>query len=208
MNKDEKDTECSTAQCKPLDKNYWNERWEKGETGWDMRKASPAIVEYMQQYTNKEAAILIPGCGNAYEAEFLLASGFRNITLIDIAPKAVQLLKEKFFGKTGVNVLCEDFFQHQGRYDLMIEQTFFCAIAPVRRKEYAQKVASLLNPNGKIVGVLFDRQFHQPFPPFGGSPCQYKLIFEPYFTIRTMDQCYNSILPRAKSEVFINFVKK
>jgi len=209
MSKEEKDLQCCTAQCQnPLGQNYWNERWEKGETSWDMRQSSPAITAYMAQYTNKNAAILIPGCGNAYEAEFLIANGFTNITLIDIAPKAIETVKEKFADKPQVNVLCEDFFNHQGNYDLIIEQTFFCAIPPNRRKEYAEKTASLLSQNGKIIGVLFDKQFNHPFPPFGGCLCEYKPIFGPHFTIKTMNECYNSIPPRAKSEVFINLIKK
>jgi len=67
---------------------------------------------------------------------------------------------------------------------------------------------STFNFNGKIIGVLFEKQFDQPFPPFGGCPCEYKPIFEPHFVIKTMDECYNSIPPRAKSEVIINLIKK
>jgi len=209
MNKDEKELQCCITQCEnQLDQNYWNERWQKNETGWDMGQASTAIVEYMAQFPNKNARILIPGCGNAYEAEFLVANGFTNITLIDIAPKAVEALQEKFAEIPQVTVLCEDFFNHKGCYELIIEQTFFCAIPPFRRKEYVEKTATLLNENGKIIGVLFDKQFKQPFPPFGGCPCEYKPIFEPHFTIKTMDECYNSIPSRANAEVFINLIKK
>ena len=162
----------------------------------------------MQQYPHKNAAILIPGCGNAYEAEYLVTNGFTNITLIDISPKAAELLKQKFTNTTQVKVLCEDFFHHRGKYDIIIEQTFFCAIPPYRRKEYAQKAASLLNKDGKIIGVLFDKKFDKPGPPFGGCPCEYKPIFESHFIIKVMNECYNSIKPRAGSEVFINLVKK
>lgn len=209
MDKKEKDIQCCVTQCEtPLDQSYWNTRWENSETGWDIGQASPAITEYMKQYPDRNAAILIPGCGNAYEAEYLVASGFTDITLIDIAPKAVETLKEKFSGTPQVKVLCGDFFGHEGKYDLIIEQTFFCAIPPGRRKAYAQKTASLLHENGKIIGVLFDKQFDQPFPPFGGCPCEYIPIFEPHFIINTMDGCYNSIPPRKGSEVFINLIKK
>ena len=107
------------------DQTYWNTRWEKGETGWDIGYAAPAITEYMLQYPDKKAAILIPGCGNAYEAEWLAQQGFTNITVIDIAPKAVARLKEKFQHLLSVKIFCEDFFHHHGKYDLIIEQTFF-----------------------------------------------------------------------------------
>ncbi len=192
----------------PIDQNYWNQRWQKSETGWDIGQASPAITEYMSQYSHKNAAILIPGCGNAYEAEFLISNGFTNITLIDIASKAVERLNEKFADKLQVKVMCEDFFEHNGNYDLIIEQTFFCAIQLNRRKEYAKKTASILNTNGKIIGVLFNKEFNQPLPPFGGSPDEYKPLFEPYFSIKTMEECFNSISPRARSEVFVNLIKR
>ncbi len=209
MSKKVKDISCCETHCEnPLDQNYWNERWQKNETGWDMGKASPAIITYMEQYPNKNANILIPGCGNAYEAEFLLKNNFTNITLIDIAPKVVEKLKEKFSDKPEIKILNEDFFEHIGLYDLIIEQTFFCAIPIEKRKEYAEKSVTLLNKNGKIIGLLFDKNFNQPYPPFGGSPCEYKPIFEPFFNIKTMDECYNSIDPRKGFEVFINLHKK
>lgn len=209
MSQQEKDIQCCVNQCdKQLDQAYWNERWQKQETGWDMGQASPPITEYMAQYPNKAARILIPGCGNAYEAEFLVNNGFTNITLIDIAPEAVERLKAKFADHATVRVLCEDFFEHQGQYDLIIEQTFFCAIPPAKRIAYAQRAAALLSDKGKVVGLLFNRQFHQPHPPFGGDTAEYIPVFEPHFSVDTMAECYNSIPPRAKSEVFINLVKK
>lgn len=209
MDKQEKDVQCCVTQCdKPLDQEYWDAQWRSGKTGWDVGYASPAITQYMEQYPDKNAAILIPGCGNAYEAAYLAENGFTNITLIDIAPKAVELLQEKFAGTKAVRVLCGDFFDHCGNYDLLIEQTFFCAIPPGRRKEYAQKAASLLNKNGKIIGLLFDRTFEEQGPPFGGCPCEYKPVFESSFVVKAMDKCNNSIPPRAHAEVFINLVKK
>lgn len=209
MSKEVNNSLSSTSQVEnSLDQNYWNERWQKKETGWDMGQPSPAIVTYMEQYTNKNAAILIPGCGNAYEAEYLLKNGFTNITLIDIAPKAVEALKEKFADNPQVKVICDDFFNHNGHYDLIIEQTLFCAIPVERRREYAEKTATLLNDNGKIIGLLFNKNFNQPFPPFGGHLSEYKPVFEPHFNINTMNECYNSIAPRKGAEVFINLVKK
>jgi SAM-dependent methyltransferase len=191
-----------------LDQTYWNSRWKKEETGWDIGMPSPAITEYILQYTNNDAAILIPGCGNAHEADFLIENGFKNITLIDIAPEAVERIKKRFEGKTQVRILCEDFFKHNGEYDLIIEQTFFCAIHPSKRNEYAQKTASLLKNKGKIIGVLFDKNFEQQGPPFGGCSSEYKSIFNPYFEIKKIESCYNSIIPRKGCELFIIMIKK
>ncbi len=191
-----------------LDQNFWNQQWENRETGWDIGYSSPPIEDYMKQYSDKNAKILIPGCGNAYEAEFLLKNGFTNITILDIAPKAVEILQEKFKNNPEIRVILGDFFEHQEKYDLIIEQTFFCAISPLQRKDYVKKSAELLNENGRIIGVLFNKIFEKAGPPFGGNTAEYQFIFKKYFDIQTLEPCYNSIDARAGSEVFINLKKK
>jgi SAM-dependent methyltransferase len=191
-----------------LDKNFWNNRWLNNQTGWDIGFPSPAIIEYFKQYTNKQAKILIPGCGNAYEAEYLVENGYNNITLLDIAPKAAEILKEKFKNKPQVNIICGDFFQHNEKYDIIIEQTFFCTLYPENRNRYIEAATTLLNTNGKIIGLLFNKIFEQDGPPFGGNKEEYQQIFKPNFTIKTMNLCYNSILPRSGSELFITLIKK
>lgn len=191
-----------------LDEKYWNARWQNAETGWDIGYAAPAITKYVDGIKDKNIAILIPGCGNAYEAAYLIEQGFTHITLIDFAPKAVEHLQEKFGDNASIKIINGDFFEHEGSYDLILEQTFFCAILPNRRIDYAQKMQELLKVNGSLVGVLFDRDFGNPTPPFGGNKAEYLAIFEPYFTIEKMETCYNSIQPRAETELFINFNKK
>jgi SAM-dependent methyltransferase len=191
-----------------LDASFWNQRWATGQTGWDIGYASPPITTYMEQYQNKNAAILIPGCGNAYEAEYLAANDFTNITLVDISAEAVAGLKEKFKASPQVKIICEDFFQHQGKYDLIIEQTFFCAQVKERRHEYVRKMAALLNDNGQLTGILFGVHFENPGPPFGGDKEEYITIFGLYFQIKKMEPCYNSIAPRSGTELFIQLIKK
>lgn len=191
-----------------IEKNYWQERWENQQTGWDIGYPSPAITDYLKTVEDKNCSILIPGCGNAYEAEYLLRNGFQDITLIDIAPKAVELLKNKFRNDPQIKVILGNFFEHEGRYDYLLEQTFFCAILPSFREDYVKKASELLSLNGRVVGVLFNKTFENPGPPFGGTTTEYQKLFEPYFHIQKMEECYNSIAPRQGSEVFINLKVK
>ena len=191
-----------------LDKDYWEEKWSSQKTGWDIGYSSPAIEEYILQYPTKEASILIPGCGNAYEVEFLWSRGFSNITVLDISTTAVQILRDKYQDKKGVTVICEDFFNHHSKYDLVIEQTFFCALHPDLRPQYAEKMHELLNENGRIIGLMFNRNFEKEGPPFGGNIPEYQDLFRNYFQIQKMEECYNSIEARKGSEVFINLKKQ
>ncbi|HOZ86020.1 MAG TPA: methyltransferase domain-containing protein [Niabella sp.] len=188
-----------------LDARYWNQRWKTGQTGWDMGYASPPITAYLSGYKNKEAAILIPGCGNAYEAAWMVSNGFTDITLVDIAQEAVEKLKQRFKHRTEIKIFCEDFFSHQGTYDLIVEQTFFCAQVLDRRREYVAQMASLLKADGKVAGVLFGVQFENPGPPFGGNILEYETLFDTHFSIVRLEPCTNSIPERAGTELIFEF---
>lgn len=193
-----------------LDDQYWSERYVNQQTRWDIGDVAPALKNYFDQLSDKNLAILIPGCGNAHEAEYLLEQGFTDITLIDISEVLVNALQEKlriFIEKGFVEVIHQDFFQHSGSYDLIIEQTFFCAIDPSFRPNHANKMSELLKPKGKLVGLLFDCHFDGG-PPFGGSKAEYQTYFEPYFELKVFEKCYNSIPPRAGNELFLIGLKK
>lgn len=194
---------------KTLDENYWSERYAGNDTGWDLNGISTPLKEYFDQLTDKDIAILIPGCGSSYEAAYLLQLGFTNITLIDIAAVLCNKLRKQFHSNldTEIKIICDDFFQHNSQYDLIIEQTFFCALDPSLRKEYAAHMHQLLRPGGKLTGVLFNRHF-EGGPPFGGNEAEYGQLFEPFFEIAKMEPCYNSIAPRSGTELFFQLINK
>ena len=96
-----------------------------------------------------------------------------------------------------------DFFAFQGNFDLIVEQTFFCALNPSLRKAYVEKMKSLLIPSGKLVGVMFNLPEKVDGPPFGGSIKEYHSLFSKHFNSISIEPCYNSIEPRQGNEVFI-----
>jgi SAM-dependent methyltransferase len=195
---------------KELNDDYWSERYAAAQTGWDLTAVSSPLKAYIDQLQNKSLRILIPGCGNAHEAEYLLSEGFGNITLIDISEILVNNIKFKYseyIENSKLNVLHDDFFIHSGEYDLILEQTFFCALTPDLREDYTKKMSEWLAPNGRLVGVMFNREFDGG-PPFGGSAEEYRTYFEPYFEFKTFEPCYNSVPPRQGAELFVNLLKK
>jgi SAM-dependent methyltransferase len=201
------DLNCCVTSCdKPLDQAYWDAQYKTKATGWDLGIVSPPIQEFVDTIQDKNSAILIPGGGNSYEAEYLLQQGFTNITVIDIAPTLVEVLQQKFVNHPNIKIILGDFFEHQGQYDWIIEQTFFCALPPTMRPKYVWKMHQLLAPKGKIVGLLFNRDFEEG-PPFGGNKVEYSNLFSGAFTIQKMEVCSNSVAPRANSELFIELEK-
>ncbi len=198
---------CCVVTCdQPLDQTYWDNQYQSETTNWDLGEISPSIKSYVDTIENKEIAILIPGCGNSYEAEYLLNQGFSNITVIDISPILVAHLKVKFKDNQNIKIILGDFFQHQDTYDLIIEQTFFCAIPPSLRQRYVWKMDQLLNKRGKLAGLLFNRDF-EVGPPFGGNQTEYELLFKNAFIFNNLFVPCNSVPKRQGHELFIEFTK-
>ena len=192
---------------KVLGQDFWNNQYIAQSTGWDLGQVSPPLKAYIDQISDKNLKILIPGCGNSYEAEYLLEQGFNNVNLIDIAPELVDRLKTKFKSKPQINIILGDFFEHEGEYDLILEQTFFCALDPILRKNYVQKMADLLKNGGKIAGLLFSKIFEMAGPPFGGTIEEYQELFKEKFGFKVFDSCYNSFEKRSGNELFVVLVK-
>lgn len=191
-----------------LNSDYWENRYSNLEIGWDTGKITTPLKEYIDQIEDKSIKILIPGCGNGYEFEYLMNKGFSNTFVLDYAKTPLENLKKRFSNYSKNQLIHSDFFEHQGQYDLIIEQTFFCALDPELRSKYVKKMHSLLSPKGKLIGLLFQFPLTESGPPFGGSKEEYINLFSAYFEIKTLEPAYNSIKPRQGNELFFIFTKK
>lgn len=191
-----------------LNEKYWDSRYVDDSAAWDIGFVSTPIKAYIDQIVDKELKILIPGCGNSYEAEYLFNNGFKNVFIIDLADSPLLNFANRVPGFPKENLIKGDFFEHNGGYDLILEQTFFCALNPSLRNDYVKKMHQLLRKDGKLAGLLFDFNFEKEGPPFGGNKSEYETLFNPYFQLIHFDMAYNSIEPRAGKELFILCLRK
>ena len=193
-------------------KDFWSQRYRDERTGWDLGHPSKPLIAYFDQLTHKSIDILIPGAGNSYEAEYLFNSGFPNIYVLDIADHPLKSFANRNPKFPKNQLICDDFFKHEGQYDLIVEQTFFCSFPPEpsTRHLYANKMNELLKPNGKLIGLWFDIPLTGDMikRPFGGDKVEYLKYFSPLFEIMVFERCYNSEPSRINSELFGLFKKK
>ncbi len=190
---------------------YWSLRYKENNTGWDIGYPSTPLKEYMDQLSHKTLRILIPGAGNAYEAEYLHKQGFKDVSVLDVSTKPLEALKKRCATFPDNKLIHADFFTHNGEYDLIIEQTFFCSFEPTKnnRTAYGRKMSELLPSGGKLVGLWFKHPLTEDsMRPFGGSKEEYLSYLSPYFTTKVFEDCTNSIKPRKEKELFGIFIKK
>lgn len=185
-------------------KSFWNQAYETETTPWDTGSITTPLKTYIDQLTNKQLKILVPGMGNGYELEYLHQNGFSQCYGLDISALAVENFKKRVPGFPDGHLMAGDFFSLHHSFDLILEQTFFCALPPSFREKYAEKMHELLKPGGKLTGVLFDFPLTEEGPPFGGDYSEYTTLFSSIFAIRKLERCYNSIKPRAGREFFFS----
>ena len=190
-----------------FDKSYWENKYKTKSTGWDLGEISTPLKEYINHLENKDLNILIPGAGHAHEAEYLWKHGFKNITIVDIAKSPLLNFKKGVSDFPNNRLIEIDFFELEDEFDLIIEQTFFCALHPSLRKKYVSQTTNLLKPKGKLAGLLFNFPLTNEGPPFGGSRKEYISLFNKSFKIKTLEEAYNSINQRKNKELFFIFEK-
>ncbi|WP_064966479.1 methyltransferase domain-containing protein [Tenacibaculum ovolyticum] len=191
-----------------LSKDFWENKYKANKTGWDLGEVSPPLKAYFDQLEDKELKILIPGGGNSYEAEYLFNKGFKNVFIVDLSETALENIQKRVPSFPNSQLILGNFFDLDTTFDLVIEQTFFCALNPDLRKKYAQKMNEILKENGKLVGLLFNAKLNEDHPPFGGDKEEYITYFKPYFTFNVFEKCYNSYHNRQEMELFIKFIKR
>ena len=138
----------------------------------------------------------------------LFNSGFVNVFVVDLSKTAIDNIKKRIPEFPSSHLILGDFFEVDDAFDLIIEQTFFCALNPNLRENYAQKMHQLLKVKGTLAGLFFSVPLYTDRPPFGGNKKEYLSYFQPYFKIHDMAPCYNSYSKRNGKELFVKLTKK
>ena len=196
------------------DKEYgqkdWQRHYESNDLGWDLGQVAPPFVKLWEEGKLPVGKALVPGCGRGHEVIFLAENGFE-VTAIDFSEGAVTYL-ERALKERNLNgrVLHQDFFgldnSHEGVYDLVLEQTFFCAISPRKRQDYVQNVKRLLKPRGVLVGLFYQTD-KEDGPPYNTTREDIEGNFAKNFEIHELDKTSMSAEQR-KGKEWLGILKK
>ena len=143
---------------------FWVKRWERGKLPWDLGHIPPNLSSFLARTGLAPARVLIPGCGSGYEVRAFHEAGYE-VEAIDFSGPAVAHAREGL-GPLGDRVIQGNFFKHDfggKRYGLIYERGFLCSFTPAHWPEYASRIAELLLPGGRLVGLFL--YGHEPEPP-------------------------------------------
>lgn len=173
---------------------HWLDRWKEGDTPWDFGRTHPWVEHLAPQLPS--GRVLVPGCGTGYDVmTFVQASPARVGVGLDLSPLACKRA-EALRDELGVAVeraqfRVADFFEYDdgSPFDLVYDHTFFCAIPPSWRPNWALKMASLVATGGFLFTLMFPVKGSgtgaEGGPPFSVSHEAYASVLEPVgFTLR------------------------
>ena len=156
-------------------REFWQSLYEKGRTGWDLGGPTPVFQRLIDAGRLKPGRMVVLGAGRGYDARIFAHHGFQ-VTAVDFAPAAIDELHSRNEEKAPLVIVKADIFNLDpalfGDFDYVLEYTFYCAIDPHRRAQYATVVDRLLKPGGKFVGLAFPvgEEDRLPGEPPGGPP--------------------------------------
>jgi len=163
--------------------DFWTVRYAAGKTPWDFGGVPLALKSFLER-SSVLGTVLIPGCGSGYEVQAFHAAGY-DVSAIDFSPAAVNQAK-RVLGELAERVILGDFFTYdfgERRFDVVYERTFLCSMTPSRWPEYVNRVAEILSPGGRLIGVFLYGQRSSSGPPFPLTEPEANQLFKKHFQL-------------------------
>lgn len=151
--------------CNLLFSAMWSDGIAPGER-FDMQIPLPALSKMVADGVVPTGRALVPGCGRGYDVT-LLASKDRVAIGIDLSEIAIQAAEERYANmpeedkppRESVQFRATSFFDlsetPEEQFQFIYDYTFFCALSPSIRLEWAKKMAALVAPGGELCTIIF-----------------------------------------------------
>lgn len=190
--------------------NDWQGHYDRGDLMWDIEQVSPPFANLWEERKVSPGKAIIPGCGRGHEVVYFAERGF-DMTGVDFAVGAVTHLERTLAERDlRARVIHGDFFSldvsHDDCYDIMFEQTFFCAIAPSQRSLYVETVTRILKKGGLLVALFYETGTVGG-PPFNTTCADIQNYFPPNFVVEYLEKAGDSI-ERRKGKEWLAILRK
>ncbi len=188
-----------------MNRDFWLERWEKGEIGFHQDDINPHLLHYWRELSAApDAKVFVPLCGKTRDMLWLRQQGHA-VLGVELSAIAVDAFfrengyaPERISGEhlqhciaDGIDIICGDFFDLT-KDDLrgvtaVYDRASLVALPPDMRQRYAAHLMEILPATAQILLVTFD--YPQPEmagPPFAVSPDEVGALYSNRAHIRLL----------------------
>ena len=171
-----------------MSRDYWEQRYQSGDTHWDKGAPSPGLVDFLATHPAvPRGTVCVPGCGTGHDVREWARYGFDAFGF-DIAPSAIRAAIEKTnpaaSGREAAFRVA-DFLRDAPPqlFDWIFEHTLFCAIKPDERDDYVRAVLRWLGPRGQYLAVNYLIVEEGDGPPYRTTRDEQWQRFSPHFEL-------------------------
>lgn len=189
---------------------FWSDIYKQNRAGWDLDQPAPALIDMLPRLKLPKSKILVLGCGYGHDAAFLAQHG-HIVTALDYSKEAIEGARQKYGHIGNLHFVELDLFKipHSWNesYDLIFEQTCYCAVAPSQRNDLVALWKRLLHSQGQLMGIFFANEKREG-PPFGGSEWEIRERLKNHFQFLFWGRWHTSVPSRHGKELFVYAQKK
>ncbi len=123
---------------------------------------------------------------------------------LDLSESAVKAAQERASSMhlSEVKFIAGNFFEFEGRFDIIYDYTFLCALPHHYRKPWAQKMSELLSEEGELITLIFPIcPGMEGGPPYELSVDIMKELLLPFFDLTHLEAPKESFKGREGQEM-------
>ena len=153
------------------DPTYWDKRYKEQDGTFDWLEDWNSLKELISDLLEKDAKILILGCGNAEFSEHMYEAGFHDMHNIDISPVVIDQMKERNKDKESMTwdvMDVRELTYKDWEFDIAIDKSTIDALlwgddAFLNVAKMCKEVQRVLKPGGIYFVISYGRPENRIF---------------------------------------------
>ncbi|MFV0447175.1 MAG: thiopurine S-methyltransferase [Vibrio sp.] len=195
------------------DPEFWHSKWASNQIGFHLNDVNPLLMDHWHKTEPKrEEKVFVPLCGKSEDLVWL-ATKHDEVHGVELSTIAVRsFFAEHFYTPLVIQVNAHhelyqfdelsiysgDYFTAPvGTYDIVYDRAALIAFPEEMRKQYVERLKSLLNPGGRVLLVTLDYEQHEMAgPPFSVPQVEVEALFAEYHVERVYQEMANTQHPK------------
>lgn len=191
-----------------MEKSYWINRWQRGETAFHQTEVEPALIAHFSSLA--PTTVLVPLCGKTLDLKWLASRGHQvyGIELSEMACTAFFDENQIAYNKTqigkipayqggNVTLVNGDFFAFDPNsipeIGALYDRAALIALPPDVRVRYSQRITEILErtraKNPRFLQIVLERKPHDvKGPPFSVKPEEIQNLYGKNFEIEPVSR--------------------
>ncbi|PNH89480.1 thiopurine S-methyltransferase [Vibrio diazotrophicus] len=207
------------------DPEFWHSKWASNQIGFHLDDVNPLLIEHWHRTEPKrEEKIFVPLCGKSEDLVWLATkhNQVHGVELSSIAvrsffaehfytPLVIQLnAHHELYQFDELSIYTGDYFTAPVEtYDIVYDRAALVALPEEMRKEYVERLKSLLNPGGRILLVTLDYEQHEMAgPPFSVPQDEIEQLFAEFSVERLHQDSANAQHPKRAKKGLSRFAEE